>query len=219
MHLLRQEEADRAYRSAHGYTENREDEARWRHLKQSTEPGWVPARFPSPPPVRTPRRAAPPPRSQPAPFRPPPREMIRTRPFQRSARQETRECSICVEDKTLDNFPVVTANCTHQPAASSACVRTWIAGTLNGISWSRISCLSPEYTEILQYKDMRRIAAREIFQHYEKFSTREAIRALSNFHYCLNPECESGQEYTPYTNKMFVCNACRHTACVACDKA
>ncbi|KAN0099791.1 hypothetical protein V8E51_013566 [Hyaloscypha variabilis] len=66
---------------------------------------------------------------------------------------------------------------------------------------------------------MRRIAAREIFQQYEKFSAREAIGALPHFRYCLNPNYESGQEHTPGTDAMFVCNSCGHTACVACNRA
>jgi len=56
MHLLRQEENDRAYKKSNGFDEMREDEARWRRLASSREPGRMPSRSaPTPRRARSPR--------------------------------------------------------------------------------------------------------------------------------------------------------------------
>jgi len=171
MHLFRQEEKDRAPRSFNGFQESREDESCWQRLASSREPGWMPSASPLVPRRHT-RPAHPlstihttPPRTvHVRSFLPSPRGGERTRPVQQRASWETRECSICVEDKTLDNFTQINARCVHQANACSGCVRSWLAGTLNGMNWNGISCLSSGCTEVVQYEDMRRIETRESFQ-------------------------------------------------------
>ncbi|KAE9364705.1 hypothetical protein N431DRAFT_447866 [Stipitochalara longipes BDJ] len=103
----------------------------------------------------------------------------------------------------LTSFPLITANYIHQSMAYSGYICTWLTFTLNGNNWSRISCLSPECNKVVQYK---------------KYATRDVIGALPNFRYCLNPNCNSGQEHIPGADAIFIRNACGHCTCVICDR-
>jgi hypothetical protein len=80
--------------------------------------------------------------------------------------QEGKECAICVERKPVGSFPKVTANCTHEASACTDSIRNWLGtpATLNGMNWNRISCMTAGCNEILQYEDMRRNAAADVFQ-------------------------------------------------------
>lgn len=53
---------------------------------------------------------------------------------------------------------------------------------------------------------------------YDKACTRAALSAIPDFHFCLNPACESGQIHAMGTEEpIFHCNECGNRHCVVCN--
>jgi E3 ubiquitin-protein ligase RNF14 len=129
-------------------------------------------------------------------------------------RGSTQECAICIEDKSLNDFPAVTRKCKHKATTCSTCVRTWIKGELNAMTWDKLKCIGTGCKYILQHGDMRRLAEREVFERYDKFATMSVLSAMPNFRPCIGPRCDSGQLHTTGADgPIFTCSECRFKHC------
>lgn len=126
----------------------------------------------------------------------------------------TQECAICVEEKPLKDFPAMTGKCKHKATTCSTCVRTWIKGELNAMTWDKLKCIGTGCKCILQHGDVRRLAEREVFEKYDKFATLSVLSRMPNFRWCIGPRCTSGQLHTTGTDgPIFTCSECRFKHC------
>ncbi|RMZ03513.1 hypothetical protein D0864_02956 [Hortaea werneckii] len=153
------------------------------------------------------------------------REMhARIRLFQESAlrlqreqderkRARLRECVVCGDTKDPLDFPVKapTPGCRHPSRLCSQCLQSWVASELDSKGSEGIKC--PECPQILQYADVRQAASQETFRIYDNLTTRNALSTLTEFAWCLNPQCGSGQLNIQSQNYM-ECASCRFKQCL-----
>ena len=69
---------------------------------------------------------------------------------------------------------------------------------------------------------MRRAANPVTFERYDKLSARSVLGVIENFHWCIAPECGSGQVHEGNENgenPIFECGQCGHRQCVKHDVA
>ncbi|CAG8758821.1 7478_t:CDS:2, partial [Dentiscutata heterogama] len=79
----------------------------------------------------------------------------------------------------------------------------------------RISCPVDGCTEILDQKDVKKFANEESFRRYERFTLNLVLSKISTFHWCLNPNCGSGQDHYHGDNlPIMTCNSCGQKSCV-----
>lgn len=76
----------------------------------------------------------------------------------------TQECVICVEEKPLTDFPLVTEACQHPSQTCIVCVQNWLARELDSTDWDKIHCVACK--EAVPYDDMKRILAPAAFEKY-----------------------------------------------------
>jgi hypothetical protein len=67
-------------------------------------------------------------------------------------RQETRECTVCLQNLSLTDFPAITPTCTHVPNICKECINTWLStdGVLTALTWYDIRCPSQGCGEVIQ---------------------------------------------------------------------
>lgn len=74
----------------------------------------------------------------------------------------TETCFVCWETKRPTEFPCqITSTCKHEPQSCKACLRQWIASSLNDTAWDRLKC--SECQEMLKHSEVRRFAASDVF--------------------------------------------------------
>ncbi|KAF2662956.1 hypothetical protein K491DRAFT_8663 [Lophiostoma macrostomum CBS 122681] len=125
-------------------------------------------------------------------------------------------CEVCKDLKPPSAFPIrqCTSRCTHPPHTCMPCIRDWISATIESKGWDQCAC--PECNELMDYTDVKFFATGDIFLRYDALAARAALSQIPNFHWCLSPDCSSGQIH-PYElsqNPTFVCTACSHTYCL-----
>jgi hypothetical protein len=76
----------------------------------------------------------------------------------------TQECAICIEEKPLKEFPTMTGNCKHKSTTCLICVRAWIKGELNAMSWDKLKCVGAGCKAVLKHEDVRRLASPDVFE-------------------------------------------------------
>lgn len=74
-----------------------------------------------------------------------------------------RECVICAETKSTDEFPwsPISASCNHPPSSCLDCVEMSIKTDLNTKIWTEIRC--PECSAALDYLGIQQYADEETF--------------------------------------------------------
>jgi len=76
---------------------------------------------------------------------------------------DTRECSICMEDRPLEAFPKATDNCDHEPNVCGECIKLWLQAAVEDNIWIRLTCMGNGCDEQLQHADWQRLATAEFF--------------------------------------------------------
>ncbi|RIB18173.1 hypothetical protein C2G38_1368122 [Gigaspora rosea] len=126
-----------------------------------------------------------------------------------------RECIICTEDVDLIAFLNITDQCYHERKICRECVGKYIKHELEDNGNVRIACPEDGCTEILDQKDVKKFANEESFRRYERFTLKFALSQIPTFQWCLNPNCESGQDhYQGDKLPIMTCNSCGHKSCV-----
>ncbi len=98
---------------------------------------------------------------------------------------------VCCDDKRITEMPLrITAACRHSPTLCKSCLQHWIQSSLDDLSWDRLKC--PECPELLKFEDVKRFAASDVFERYDRLATRAALKEMRNFRWCLGANCESG---------------------------
>lgn len=121
-------------------------------------------------------------------------------------------CNVCSDDKKVTQLPVrITTACEHKPSICKDCLTQWIHSSMETLTWDRLKC--PECPQLLKFDDVRRHASREDFSRYDVLATRDAVKSIPNFRWCLSTSCESGQIHDP-TCQRFKCTACKAKHCV-----
>ncbi|KAI1271044.1 hypothetical protein F5Y07DRAFT_406099 [Xylaria sp. FL0933] len=126
----------------------------------------------------------------------------------------TEVCTICADDKRVSEMPTrgrITENCEHKATACKECVGQWIASSMETISWDRLKC--PECPKILGFKHIETFASRDVFNRYDRLTTKAVLEGIKGFRWCLNPDCDSGQIYPSNCDKAR-CHACKRSSCV-----
>ncbi|KAK4216034.1 hypothetical protein QBC37DRAFT_255771, partial [Rhypophila decipiens] len=124
----------------------------------------------------------------------------------------TATCMVCIEDKKISDLPVrVTAGCKHELATCKACLDQWLTSSLESGTWDRLRC--PECPELLKHADLHRYASKATFSRYDELVTREALKDLPHFRWCLSTACTSGQIDDAACTK-FKCNECKSSHCI-----
>ncbi|CAG8574124.1 572_t:CDS:2, partial [Gigaspora rosea] len=105
--------------------------------------------------------------------------------------------------------------CYHERKICRECVGKYIKHELEDNGNVRIACPEDGCTEILDQKDVKKFANEESFRRYERFTLKFALSQIPTFQWCLNPNCESGQDhYQGDKLPIMTCNSCGHKSCV-----
>ncbi|KAF8849347.1 hypothetical protein BDZ45DRAFT_604509 [Acephala macrosclerotiorum] len=125
----------------------------------------------------------------------------------------TQECAICVEEKRLTDFPLVTEACQHPPQTCLICVQNWLTRELDNTDWDKIHCVACK--EVVLYDNMKRILTPATFEKYDQYSRNSLLSTLPEFRWCISPTCKSGQIHeNGVDGPIFFCTACFSKACV-----
>ncbi|KAL5383839.1 hypothetical protein DPSP01_005640 [Paraphaeosphaeria sporulosa] len=127
----------------------------------------------------------------------------------------TRYCTVCSDSIHIADIPLL-SGCSHQAATCVECFARWIESQLTTQGWKGIKCPDVSCSVILTHHDVQAYATPEVFSQYDMFSMRDALGQVSNFRWCRNPACTSGQEHDD-DGYIFTCVACGHKACVTHD--
>jgi hypothetical protein len=122
----------------------------------------------------------------------------------------TKTCSACIEDKKVTEMPIrVTRRCKHEPTICKECLQQWLeSGVADGAWETGLKC--PDCSELLEHRDVKRYASKEVFERYDNWLLRAALKNFPNFHFCLSPGCKSGQIHHPRS-------PCPELRCIACN--
>ncbi|OTA91078.1 hypothetical protein M434DRAFT_355391 [Hypoxylon sp. CO27-5] len=126
----------------------------------------------------------------------------------------SEECIVCSDEKRVSEMPNkrrITAACEHNSNMCKECVGTWIASSLDTVTWDRLKC--PECPQLLKYENVRAFATREIFERYDTLAMKALLSSIPDFMWCLNPRCNSGQIH-PAGCARAKCYACKRYLCV-----
>ncbi|KAF2425764.1 hypothetical protein EJ08DRAFT_594135, partial [Tothia fuscella] len=124
-----------------------------------------------------------------------------------------KDCIVCGDSLHMNRFPKhITSTCNHSINTCRNCLRTWIKTALKSNGWDKITCT--ECTSLLQHHDIKINASPRQFEKYDTLSTRAALAAIPNFHWCLSPTCPSGQEHEAHADgPIFACHGCGYRYC------
>lgn len=135
---------------------------------------------------------------------------------------ETRECVNCLDDVGWADYATqsTTELCAHSQDICNTCIAAWITASLDNGNWSKISCLTADCGEVLQYRDVKHSASKADMSRYEKFATRDALSQMPDFKWCINPGCEHGQIHDDGGGReqILTCGSCNFKRCTACDR-
>ncbi|KAI0140018.1 hypothetical protein F4776DRAFT_571588 [Hypoxylon sp. NC0597] len=126
----------------------------------------------------------------------------------------TEECIVCSDEKRVSEMPNkrrITAACEHNSNMCKECVGTWIASSLDTVTWDRLKC--PECPQLLKYENVRAFATRQIFERYDTLAVKALLSSMPEFMWCLNPGCNSGQIHPTFCSRA-KCHACKRYLCV-----
>ncbi|CAG8437669.1 10521_t:CDS:2 [Ambispora gerdemannii] len=106
---------------------------------------------------------------------------------------KTKECIVCLENKELTHFPKITNQCSHENTVCKECIKKYIEVEVQDKGIIEIQCPEKNCKTILQEQDIRRFASKEVSDRFLTLTAKAACSQIPDFHYCLNPNCSSGQ--------------------------
>lgn len=125
------------------------------------------------------------------------------------------QCSVCAEDRRLDEYPteLVTSACMHSMSdVCKQCMRTYIASSLSSRGTTAICC--PVCREMMSYFDVWRNAAPEDFNRYDERMALESLQNEPGFRWCPYQGCPGGQiQVYGDAEPKVTCNHCRQPYC------
>ncbi|CAG8519249.1 11735_t:CDS:2 [Ambispora gerdemannii] len=81
-----------------------------------------------------------------------------------------------------------------------------------------ITCPTSECTQQLEHHDVKRLAELEVFERFDTFSLREALRQMLEFRWCKSAGCGSGQiHFEGDEAPIMTCEACQKKSCYTHD--
>jgi hypothetical protein len=79
--------------------------------------------------------------------------------------RETKDCMACLDPHSIDDFPPITATCTHLPSLCTSCVQDALTATaMDAATLNQLRCMHQGCTEILSHDDIRRLATQQTFE-------------------------------------------------------
>lgn len=123
-----------------------------------------------------------------------------------------RDCAVCGDSNRIADMPSL-VSCTHRDETCAVCFASWIKSELSSKGWKGITCPTADCSVTLTHQEIQRYAHPDVFARYDLFAMREALSQVSNFRWCRNPTCKSGQEHDE-GSYIFTCIACGHKVCV-----
>eukprot|EP00927_Polykrikos_kofoidii_P067700 TRINITY_DN6314_c0_g1_i1.p1 TRINITY_DN6314_c0_g1~~TRINITY_DN6314_c0_g1_i1.p1 ORF type:complete len:250 (-),score=35.87 TRINITY_DN6314_c0_g1_i1:447-1196(-) len=138
-----------------------------------------------------------------------------------SATAGSKVCATCCESLPKGQFPgKITEQCAHERDVCQSCLARAIELEVNGKSNStRVLCPHSGCNNVLSHSDVRREASKEVFERFDTFLFRQALREEPNFRWCAQAGCGSGQivdDLKPGEtgrNRFLRCHHCQHRTC------
>lgn len=105
----------------------------------------------------------------------------------------TFSCVVCLETLPVSYIPgeKVTSTCAHDSTVCTPCLLSSISFTITDADWTHPTC--PQCPIRLSYPEIKRIVDPDILEKYCGHVLLEAISGMSDFRWCANENCGSGQ--------------------------
>lgn len=128
---------------------------------------------------------------------------------------QARDCTVCGDSLQPLSFPAKppTSSCKHSVGLCTSCLEEWTASQLDDGGWQDIRC--PECPSLLSYAEMHIASSTATFTRYDDLCIRGTLGDMSNFSWCLAPNCGFGQENLDNEHGSFMkCMTCRYRQCL-----
>lgn len=124
------------------------------------------------------------------------------------------ECSICTRNMPLSSFPILSAKCEHPRETCRKCWNDWLKAQIDTIRAEKIKCV--QCPRILDQSDIKRLARPAAYETYLDSQLKASLSANPDFHWCITPDCGSGQMSS---GNIFTCIQCEVKTCIHCASA
>ncbi|KAH7405964.1 hypothetical protein DE146DRAFT_429705 [Phaeosphaeria sp. MPI-PUGE-AT-0046c] len=127
----------------------------------------------------------------------------------------TQQCPVCASTRSVTHFPtrLPTSACTHEAVVCKRCLRRWLAAQFETKPWNELNC--PICPSVLESRDIREFASKEMFQRYEHQATKAEFDIIPGWTWCISKDCLAGQIHDARKVK-FRCRTCQHRQCIKC---
>ncbi|GBB83222.1 hypothetical protein RclHR1_00100026 [Rhizophagus clarus] len=127
------------------------------------------------------------------------------------------ECQVCFEFRPKQLFPKITANCDHELNICKLCVKKYITSQLDSKMGIEINCPFNECNEKLDHDDIKNISE-GLFERSNELMVRQTLSMMSEFRWCKNPKCNSGQIHLEGDDApIMTCQSCGQKSCFTHD--
>ena len=127
----------------------------------------------------------------------------------------TKTCSICFEDKTLNDYPTpdtLPSTCRHDLSICSVCIGTSLAEDIASKPHDLVGC--PQCGEAWDRSIIECFATSKAFSQYEEQGIMMLLEAMPNFRRCAAPGCRSGQLHEAGDEQPIMnCGSCGFRTC------
>lgn len=126
----------------------------------------------------------------------------------------TFDCVVCLETLSISYLPgeKVTSACAHDLAVCTPCLLSSISFTITDADWAHPTC--PQCPIRLSYSEIQKIVDPDILEKYCSRVFLEAISGMSDFRWCTNKNCDSGQLHSGGEDSPIItCCKCGDKTC------
>ncbi|KAL1889619.1 hypothetical protein Cpir12675_005699 [Ceratocystis pirilliformis] len=124
---------------------------------------------------------------------------------------ETTMCDVCLEERHDHEFSSLTAECNHNITMCTLCANKWLDIEMGTHMPNSICCPSCKAVPTLSH--LKRWARPDLCERFDMLLTTSALRNITNFYWCINPNCGSGQIHISQCPVM-MCDKCKLEQCI-----
>ncbi|CAG8538978.1 2300_t:CDS:2 [Ambispora gerdemannii] len=126
-----------------------------------------------------------------------------------------KECIVCTETVDETQFIRPTNNCTHANIICRDCISRHIEHEVQDNGNFEIRCPDENCRNVITEEGINRFSDEQVFKRYQKLSLVSALSQMSDFRWCSNPQCDSGQiHYEGDAAPIMTCQSCSQKSCV-----
>ncbi|RIA86652.1 hypothetical protein C1645_828932 [Glomus cerebriforme] len=137
-----------------------------------------------------------------------------------SSTSQTRDCMICVETLSVNQFEKITKNCSHPNDICKGCVAQHVETQLNtkGDVEGILCPFGNDCGFLIEHDDVQRIVNNDLFERYDGLALKQALSNMPDFRWCKNAGCGSGQIHSGGDKEpIMTCKACGEKSCYTHD--